>query len=132
MEGVTDRQPQFVREQRRLLAVASASALLERTPRVSASCDIELRPTMAAPYGRTLQVGKLAFNTIVNDCSGGDTFVCVRQGDVRAQLMDNLLVGCADVDVQVAAKQRGNPTVALTGFPGLTPLSPGAFQRLAS
>lgn len=43
---------------------------------------------------------QLAFNTIVNDRSQGGTFVRVAAGHVRAELLDNLLVGSGVLDVR--------------------------------
>jgi hypothetical protein len=43
---------------------------------------------------------QLTFNTIVNDRSQGGTFVRVAPGQVRAEVLDNLLLGSGEIDVK--------------------------------
>jgi hypothetical protein len=122
----------------------------------------------------------ISFCTIINERPGGGTFVNAAAGLSRVELVDNILVGAARMDLRVAhatvrnsegkrvdfadaaqfdyrlrrssalvgaagmagklGEGRVSPdreylhpagSVALERFTGLTPLSPGAFQRIA-
>ena len=122
----------------------------------------------------------ISFCTIVNDRPGGGTFVSAAAGRSRVELVDNILVGAARMDLRIAHATVRNSegsrvdfadssrfdyrlrrsstlvgaagmagtlgegrvvpereyvhpasSVALARFSGITPLSPGAFQRIA-
>jgi hypothetical protein len=124
---------------------------------------------------------QMSFCTLINDRTRGGTFFRVPQGSIRAELLDNLLVGGGEIEVRAAGASIRNirattddfadpgrfdyrlrrtsrlvgsagafgdldaarprpereyvhpaKTVKLERYTSITPLSPGAFQRLAA